>query len=72
MSETKDPLRVQPHLKKIFEGIAKLNFTDDKVIIAMNSAQDEIVELVHQIFPNEANGMVEKWLQQVSKAAYIG
>ncbi|EDV21418.1 uncharacterized protein TRIADDRAFT_60039 [Trichoplax adhaerens] len=68
LSETKDPLRVQPHLKKIFEGIAKLNFTEDTTIVAMISAQDEIIELVHQIFPNDAKGMVEKWLQQVEFA----
>ncbi|XP_066246402.1 dynein axonemal heavy chain 3 [Euwallacea similis] len=65
LSETKDPLRVQPHLKKCFEGIYALDFTTDEEVIGMISAEEERVGLSNKIIPAEAKGMVEKWLIQV-------
>ncbi len=71
LSETKDPLRVQPHVKKCFEGIEELIFQADKNgnqdVIGMKSSLDEKVEFSSVIYPADAKGMVEKWLQQVEK-----
>jgi hypothetical protein len=43
LSQAKNPLAVQTHLRKCFEAIASLDFGPDLAITAMNSAQKEKV-----------------------------
>ncbi|KAJ7552701.1 hypothetical protein O6H91_06G065600 [Diphasiastrum complanatum] len=67
LSETKDPLRVQPHLKKCFEGVNTLRFENNLDVTAMISAEGEIVALTEKFNPKTAQGAVEKWLLQVEE-----
>lgn len=54
LSETKEPLKVQPHLKKCFEGVNELDFDAEKKIHGMYSAEKEHVPFTQIIDPVQA------------------
>jgi dynein heavy chain len=68
LSETKDPLRVQPFLKKVFEAIHALEFQEDLEATAMISEEGEKIEFKNSFNPNTAGGQVEKWLTECEAA----
>lgn len=68
LSETKDPTRVQKHLRKCFEGMDKLQFDELKKIYGMYSSEGEYVNFLGEIDSMAARGAVELWLIQVEEA----
>eukprot|EP01062_Namystynia_karyoxenos_P076714 TRINITY_DN7573_c0_g3_i1.p1 TRINITY_DN7573_c0_g3~~TRINITY_DN7573_c0_g3_i1.p1 ORF type:complete len:4614 (+),score=1785.85 TRINITY_DN7573_c0_g3_i1:132-13973(+) len=68
LSETKDPLRIQKHLRKCFEGLSLLTFTDGMDITEMHSGEGETLKLVRRINPAEHDNLAERWLGRVEEA----
>ncbi|XP_068082967.1 dynein axonemal heavy chain 1-like [Anabrus simplex] len=67
LAQSRNPLAVQPHLKKCFENINKLDFQEkDLHIIAMFSAEGERVVMIPDMYPL---GNVEDWLLEVVRKA---
>ncbi|GMI07902.1 hypothetical protein TrRE_jg5473 [Triparma retinervis] len=66
LSESKDPLRVQPHLKKCFEGIKSVEFHDDLTIHKMKSSEGEVVPWETPVDPKSKN--IENWMVEVTDA----
>lgn len=66
LSETKDPLRVQPHLRKCFEGIKGVDFQQDLTITGMTSPEGERVGFLNPVDPKNKN--IEHWMVEVMNA----
>jgi dynein heavy chain len=72
LSQTKDPLKVQPHLNKCFEAIDRVEFTDKLEVTHMISPEKEKIELCSKIDVNEGDkkGNVEYWMGDIEKFMY--
>lgn len=67
LSQTRNPMAVQPHLRKCFDNMARIEFTEAKKseeIVGMESAENEKVPFHESVF---AQGNVEFWLSNIEK-----
>ena len=70
LSQTKDPLRVQPFLSKVFEAMKSLTFTPELWATHMKSREGEVIELVDPVkTPGKA---VEVWMTEVENQMIAG
>ena len=67
LAETKEPRRVQPFLRKCFDGLNALDFSDSLDILAMKSSHGERIPMIERINPTDFHGAVEQWLLEVER-----
>ena len=72
LSQTKNPLAVQPHLGKAFEGVNEVHFEDDLKISQMISVERECVALDRNVNPEapKNKGNVELWLLELENVQW--
>lgn len=56
---------MRPHLRKVFEAIADLEFKDDDTMVAMISSEGEQIDFVKRVDPKDRN--VEYWMGDVER-----
>ena len=66
LAEARDPVNVQLHLKKCFEGIDSFIFGQkESEIIGVRSKDKEEIRFLEKINIKEFRSNIEKWLQKV-------
>lgn len=65
LSQTKEVENVRPHLNKVFENMADLEFKPDKTIVAMYSAEREKIDFPYLVDPKGKG--VEFWMGEVEE-----
>jgi dynein heavy chain len=65
LSQAKEPLAVQPYLKKVFENINEVEFDAKRHITAILSAEQERINLDRIIDPKNKN--VEDWMTELEE-----
>jgi dynein heavy chain len=70
LSQTKDPTRVQPFLRKVFENMCSLNFQEDLTVTAMFSDEGEMIPFADAFGVKGKN--VELWMCEVEASMFKG
>ena len=63
LSQTKEVRNVRPHLRKVFENMADLEFKQDNTMVAMYSGEKECIQFVDKVDPRDKG--VEFWMGDV-------
>ena len=67
LREARNPKKVVPYLKKLFEGIKDLVFAQNLDIIGMKSEEGEKMNFIRKIVPEEYHGSIENLLINVER-----